>query len=102
MGDLIIPATIARQDTCVACRTNRAIECINRYGKVPIQYSMLLDRLDYGYNLDDLLKKNELSYFRCRRCGKIYDISWNIEKGIPEPLLNNSGLGHFLDNFNKK
>lgn len=99
-NEVITPARFLRLDTCRNCLTPRSIELYNRYNK-PIMYSSLIDRLEYGSKLDDLLKKNELSHFKCRRCGKVYDIFWNIDKGIPEPLSNENTMMYFLDHYKK-
>jgi len=86
-----------RQDHCVKCNADRSIELYDIYDK-PINYSYFLDRLN-SVSLDSF-NRRELSYMQCKKCGVVYDITW--ENKIPEPLINKNTLFIFLNSVFKK
>ena len=85
-----------QQDHCVSCNTDRVMELYDAYNK-PISYSYFLDNIktvDMG-----IFDKRELSYFKCKKCGMLYPITW--ENTIPEPLINKNILYIFMNNIFK-
>lgn len=89
-----------RPDYCVECSTRKSIECYTIYDK-PIGYTDLINRLRRNEDIDHILKNNQLSYMKCRKCGKVYIIFWNTENHIPEPLRSDIFYNDFMDNFKK-
>lgn len=86
-----------RHDNCINCNSDRSIELYDVYNK-PVNYSYFLDNIS---RIDiDCFNKRELSYMKCKKCGKIYNINW--VNGIPEPLINKNTLFIFINNIFKK
>lgn len=98
--DLINPITFERSDYCHNCNNARSIECYDINNR-SIFYSNLLDNLEKGLNIDHIRKGTHFSYMQCKKCKKIYSINWDIEKEIPKPLITNTMLNHFLNNYKK-
>lgn len=63
-----------RSDYCINCHTSN-IELYDMYNN-PVNYSLLVTKYLQGGDINSVLNKRELSYFRCKKCGQIYRIDW--------------------------
>lgn len=94
---------IIRPDKCMECKTDRCIELYDIYDK-PVNYTYLVDMYERGKREDiiDRLDKRQLSYMKCKRCGKQYCIDWR-DRSLPIPIRAFWYIDNFLDsNYNKR
>ena len=96
---MIQPVTFLRKDHCTYCNSDKAIECFSTSNK-QINYSFLLNKLESGQDIDDILKNTELSYMKCKNCGRRFRINWNIEK-IPVPMYDDTFYNYFMSFYKK-
>ena len=90
---MIKPIIHLRQDDCPICNAKRSMELYDRYNK-PLYLSMILDT-----NQIKKINTKRLYYFKCRRCGRIFDIDWNSNRDIPYPLSDNK-KNQFIKYYN--
>lgn len=91
---MIEPITWIRQDYCTHCNTDRVLECYDT-GRVSINYSMLIDRLETTPELVmEKINKLDLMYIKCRNCGHVYMIDWRRE--FPTPLRTDIDVNVFV------
>lgn len=90
---MIHPITKLRVDHCPECDTPRSLECYNDK-KSGINYTLFVDSRDRGKDLKEKIEPLELLYFKCRRCGKVYNIDWRTR--FPIPLFDEIPYYNFL------
>jgi hypothetical protein len=79
------------EDYCMNCKVEHSLEIYDVYGN--------------HYNISNIIKDNsiidrkELSYIKCKKCNREYNIDWSGENRIPKPLITNIALGSFLQLF---
>lgn len=83
-----------RPDDCLNCGGKRTIELYDIKDN-PVRYSVLLNN-----NTELYLDKRKLKYFKCRKCGKIYNLDW-MKKSYPVPLTGIK-IDDFMREYNKK
>lgn len=78
------PIIFEDDDYCSECMNRHSIELYNMYNK-EVNYTLLLQNKE---KVDKIVDKSILLYFKCRKCGKIYDIDWTIKNGsrFPTPF----------------
>ena len=93
--------SVIRPDKCMECNTERSIELFDIFDR-PVNYSYLLDLIESkNINIDEKFNNRQLSYMRCKRCGKVYCIDWRT-KNYPVPVRAFWYLEQFLyNNYNK-
>ena len=86
-------------DFCPNCKNQHSLELYDNFNK-PLNYSLLLQN---GDNLKDVEKHHVLSYFKCRKCMKIYNIDWSLCCGVrfPIPFKENKYLENKFKNGRK-
>lgn len=86
-----------RPDKCMECNTDRCIELYDIYDK-PVNYTYLVDMYERGNNQNIIEKfdNRQLSYMKCKRCGKQYCIDWR-NRTLPIPIRAFWYLDHFLN-----
>jgi hypothetical protein len=77
-----------RPDYCNKCNTERAIECYDVYSR-PINYTLIMDYVEKGKIVTDIIDKRELSHMECKKCKTQYNLDWTKAPGYPVPLLDN-------------
>ncbi|MGL5750098.1 MAG: hypothetical protein ACRCXT_06195 [Paraclostridium sp.] len=86
-----------RGDYCIACDTNRVLECYTKFGK-PINYTSIIDKVECGnMNFIDTLNKVEITDMRCRKCKTEYYIDWRL--GYPLPIRDTFIFTLFLNHI---
>lgn len=73
--------TKVRQDTCIFCGKNRAIELYDRNNN-PVRFTFILDS-----GRTNLLDIREIYYGECKCCHKTFSLDWTHNDKIPVPLL---------------
>lgn len=69
---------------CPSCDSD-SIELYNADNH-PIDYNKLLRFYNKGYDISNILNSVELSYFKCKNCGKKYIIDWRKDH-FPKPFI---------------
>ena len=88
MGNMV---TFYEEDYCMDCNTAHALSIYDIFNnKTPLS-SILKD--------SGSLSRRQMSYIRCDKCGKEYNIDWSAESRVPKPLLTNIELNQFLQDF---
>lgn len=86
-----------RPDKCMECNTDRCIELYDRNDK-PVNYTYLIDMYEKGnINILEKFDSRQLSYMRCKKCGKQYCIDWR-NRDLPIPIRAFWYLDNFLNN----
>ena len=86
--------SIIRQDTCIFCNKDRAIELYD-INDNPIRFSFILDNERYV-----LLDRREIHYGECKYCKRKFMLDWSSNDRIPRPLLENKSV-KFIQQYNK-
>lgn len=89
--------THIREDTCIYCKRDRAIEIYDKNNN-PIRFSFILDTGKLF-----LLNIRQLCYGKCKYCNKRFVLDWtNIDAGrrIPKPLSDNK-LKLYIQQYSK-
>lgn len=81
-----IMVRLKRNDSCPFCGNDRCIDIYDTRDK-SINYTYLLDMLEKNPNFKADYSNSDLSYARCKTCGKIFMIDWTRSKTIPCPLI---------------
>lgn len=84
---------------CNSCNSVHGLECYDISNR-PINYSLLIQMFNQGKTISQILDKKELAYFKCRKCGEYYRISWNL-LNFPVPLRYEFPVEVFIRDFNK-
>lgn len=86
--------TEIREDTCIFCGKDRALELYDRNNN-PVRFSYLLD----NHNTK-ALDFREIHYGKCKVCGKEFQLDWDTDNRIPIPLTD-SKIKKYIQQYSK-
>lgn len=88
MADIV---TFYEEDYCMDCNTAHSLSIYDIYNnKISIQKIM---------NDSSILIRREMSYIKCDKCNREYNIDWSSDSRVPRALITNIGLNSFLQLF---
>lgn len=88
MGNMV---TFYEEDYCMDCNTSHALSI----------YDIFNNRISMTAVMKDpsVLDRRQMSYVRCDKCNREYNIDWSSDSRVPKPLLTNIELNQFLQDF---